>query len=362
RRPHPLDPAFTPSTSTDMEVLATPAVRHLAHARGVDLVQLAPGSGRAGRIERGDVEAFLAIAGSSGGVGVGVGGKDGEDVVLELGRTRYVMWRAMEKSLAVPHFGYSATLDLTALHALMPVLNAHFPARFLPSPSSPSPSPSMSSAKAYPGADLARGIISPPGVSDGAEVAGADADAQYARLTYLPFLLKTLAAAMMEWPLFRSSITPVLENNAKPKPSLTLRPHADIALALSTPTGLYAPVLRAADTRSVYELGGEVERVKRLGRRVPCALGGEYLGELCFLDFLIWICLARRVGCIRFGTHRAFAVSRDVAPLGFRARRRQMNVSWAADHRVVEGAELAGFVECWRGWVEAPGRMVGGGV
>ena len=39
-------------------------------------------------------------------------------------------------------------------------------------------------------------------------------------------------------------------------------------------------------------------------------------------------------------------------------RRLKMGVSWSADHRVVEGAELAAFVECWRGYVEAPERLI----
>jgi 2-oxoisovalerate dehydrogenase E2 component (dihydrolipoyl transacylase) len=43
-------------------------------------------------------------------------------------------------------------------------------------------------------------------------------------------------------------------------------------------------------------------------------------------------------------------------------RRLKLPVSWSADHRVVEGAELAAFVESWRGWVERPGRLVGEGV
>jgi 2-oxoisovalerate dehydrogenase E2 component (dihydrolipoyl transacylase) len=41
------------------------------------------------------------------------------------------------------------------------------------------------------------------------------------------------------------------------------------------------------------------------------------------------------------------------------ARRLKLPVSWSADHRVVEGAELASFVEAWRGWVEAPTRLIG---
>jgi len=43
-------------------------------------------------------------------------------------------------------------------------------------------------------------------------------------------------------------------------------------------------------------------------------------------------------------------------------RRLKVGVSWSADHRVVEGAELAAFVECWRGYVEAPERLIAEGV
>lgn len=40
-------------------------------------------------------------------------------------------------------------------------------------------------------------------------------------------------------------------------------------------------------------------------------------------------------------------------------RRLKLPISWSADHRVVEGAELAAFVECWRAYVEDPTRMIG---
>ena len=41
--------------------------------------------------------------------------------------------------------------------------------------------------------------------------------------------------------------------------------------------------------------------------------------------------------------------------------RLKMSVSWSADHRVVEGAELAAFVESWRRWVEIPERLIAEG-
>lgn len=50
----------------------------------------------------------------------------------------------------------------------------------------------------------------------------------------------------------------------------------------------------------------------------------------------------------------------DVVPddgIGAPRRRLQVGISWSADHRVVEGAELAAFVETWRSWVENPERL-----
>lgn len=54
-RLHPLDPNYTPDASST-NILATPSVRHFSRTKGVDLGQLAPGSGKGGRIEKKDVE------------------------------------------------------------------------------------------------------------------------------------------------------------------------------------------------------------------------------------------------------------------------------------------------------------------
>ena len=43
-------------------------------------------------------------------------------------------------------------------------------------------------------------------------------------------------------------------------------------------------------------------------------------------------------------------------------RRLKVPVSWSADHRVVEGAELVAFVESWRSWVESPQRLIADGI
>ena len=90
RKAHPLDPNAPQEekavASGAENVLAMPSVRYFARRKGVDLVHLAPGSGKGGRVEKKDVEAYLT--GSRGLAG---------DIVVELGRTRYGMWKAMTK-------------------------------------------------------------------------------------------------------------------------------------------------------------------------------------------------------------------------------------------------------------------------
>ncbi|KAJ3802922.1 2-oxoacid dehydrogenases acyltransferase-domain-containing protein [Lentinula aff. detonsa] len=352
RRKHPMDPTFTPDADSTfpVPVLATPSVRHLARQRGVDLAQLAPGSGRDGRIIRQDVEQYLADAVMTEHP-ASVSSQDGQDIIVELGRTRYGMWKAMEKSLQIPHFGYSTTLDLTTLHGLLPVLNAHIPTHFLPPSAIPTLPLAVSPSSLYP-------PPSPPEVPS---------SGHYTRLTYLPFLLKTLAKSMLEWPLLRASITQTVESSSKP--SLTIRPHSDISVALSTPNGLYTPTIQSADTYSIYALSSQLKHLSHLGRQTPCGLtpkempkrGGTLtvsnVGAIGAGDFAAPV-LVPGGGVAIVALGRAKWVWDVNQGDGTGERRLKLGVSWSADHRVVEGAELAAFVECWRGYVENPQRLI----
>lgn len=103
RKPHPLDPNVPQDAEaiagTNAEnVLATPSVRHFARQKGVDLSKLAPGSGRGGRVEKADIEAYLlGSRQQQAGVQAAPQIEPAHDVVVELGRTRYGMWKAMTK-------------------------------------------------------------------------------------------------------------------------------------------------------------------------------------------------------------------------------------------------------------------------
>jgi len=354
KRKHPLDPSNEgPSKATDAHVLSTPSVRHFARQSGIsDMSVLAPGSGRDGRVEKKDVEAYLkdTLAAQDGRKASIIPQQPQNDVQLELGRTRYAMWKSMTKSLEIPHFGYSSILDLTALNGLIPSMNTHIPPAYNP----PAPleyPPSISPQAIW-------GSTPPPSTPS------SDPSTQYKRLTILPLLLKALSRAMQEWPIFRSSLNP--RTNGDERPSLTIRPHADIAIAVSTSTGLYTPVIQAVDTKNPYEIMGELRRFQTLGRQSPA---GFSFKEMPKRGATISVSNVGAIGKGEFaapllvpgGGVAIVAIGRAKWVERQGQQRLEVGVSWSADHRIVEGAEMAAFVETWRSWVEEPARLIGDG-
>lgn len=235
---------------------------------------------------------------------------------------------------------------------MLPLLNSHIPECYRPTDAA-TDSPAVVSAASF---------LPPPASPTLPE------SARYIRLTYLPFLLKTLAKAMHEWPLFRSSLT-THNIPASEKPTLTVRPQADISIGLSTPTGLYTPTLQAVDKATIYDIAARLKHLAHLGRQVPCGLTPA---EMPKRGGTITVSNVGGVGAVDSaspvlvpgGGVAIVAVGRakwiwDVNHVEGGARRLKLGVSWSADHRVVEGAELVAFVEAWRGWVESPGRLIG---
>jgi 2-oxoisovalerate dehydrogenase E2 component (dihydrolipoyl transacylase) len=352
RRKHPLDPSNeTPVKVSDGHVLATPSVRHFARQSGIkDLSVLAPGSGRDGRLEKADVEAYLAGQKRKTEPSTSTTPQPtGQDIRLDLGRTRYAMWKSMTKSLEIPHFGYSSTLDLTALNSLLPPMNSYIPSQYQPPKSAD-----------YPPA------VSPDGIWGKSIPAlpESDPNTHYQRLTVLPLLIKALSRAMQEWAIFRSSINPRVSEDEKP--SITIRPHSDIAIAVSTTSGLYTPVIQAVDTKSPYEIMGELRRFQSLGRQSPAAFTPK---ELPKKGATISVSNVGAIGkgewasplLVPGGGVAIVAIGRAKWVERFGEKRLEVGVSWSADHRIVEGAEMAAFVECWRSWVEEPARLIADG-
>jgi pyruvate/2-oxoglutarate dehydrogenase complex dihydrolipoamide acyltransferase (E2) component len=90
------------------------------------------------------------------------------------------------------------------------------------------------------------------------------------KLTFMPFLLKAVAGALMQMPNLRSSLAPDGEH-------LIVKGYIHIGVAVDTPNGLVVPVLRDVDKKGIFDLAGELMSISakaRDGKLLPGDMQG----------------------------------------------------------------------------------------
>lgn len=118
----------------------------------------------------------------------------------------------------------------------------------------------------------------------------------------------------------------------------------NIGLAMDTPRGLLVPNVKDCQSRSVWEIAAELNRLQALGAEGKLgaedlqggtvtlsnigAIGGTYASPILVVPQVV-------IGALgRFQTVPRFDEEMKVLPSTI------MNISWAADHRVVDGATV----------------------
>ncbi len=276
---------------------ATPSARKLAAQEGVQLSQVT-GTGRRGRIERADVQAFAARRAQGG---------------------------------AAP-----------AAAGLLPWPKVDF-ARFGPVRREP-----LSRIRRASGANLARNWVMIPHVTqfDEADITDledfrAELNAEQkpggAKVTMLAFLMKACASALQQFPEVNAS----LEGE-----ELVLKGYLHLGFAADTPNGLVVPVVRDVDRKGVRQLAGELAALAaraRDGKLAPDDVqGGTFsissLGGIGGTSFTP-IINAPEVAIL--GVSRS--VRKPVWQDGGFVPRLMLPLSLSYDHRVIDGAMAARF-------------------
>ncbi|BGP27973.1 hypothetical protein JCM10295v2_006960 [Rhodotorula toruloides] len=372
-----LAPSHTPhSRPSSNDILATPATRRFAREHNVDLSSIT-GTGRDGRITKEDIWNFVSESASSATTtaparvpapsGGSAPAPTAESTTIPLNSTRKAMYRAMSASLQIPHFSYSDVVDVTAIERMRLTLAANIPLQY------------RKTLKPADEATLARH-------EQWSGAARVDPTRQFDRITLLPLLLKALSLAMSEHPIFTCTLSPPPSAGpASTDPSLVRRPTHDISVALSNPSpagGLFTPVLRSVDSSSVFDLASRLAHLQSL---LPSSGNGapkfppEYQGAGTLTLSNIGVIGGRTthpvvpptgqlaigaIGRTRVETRfvdeaRAKRVASGVeGPAELKIEPRLvMDVTFSADHRVVEGVELARLVESWKRIVENPARL-----
>ena len=159
------------------------------------------------------------------------------------------------------------------------------------------------------------------------------------KLTYLPLIVKALIPALKEFPYLNSSLDEQSGN-------IILKGYYNFGIAVDTEQGLVVSVVKDADTKDIFTLAGEIEKLAEKARA-----GQLSLEEVHGSTFTI-----TNVGAIGGLFATPIINLPDVAILGvykivkrpvFREGkvdvRDMMYISLTFDHRVVDGAYAARF-------------------
>lgn len=282
----------------------------MADAAGLDLASV-PGSGPGGRVIKVDVEAAIAAGGTSPAAPVSAGTRPSmapvgaprlEEQRIELSQMRKAIAKRLVQSIGpVPHFFLTTEIDMGAVLDFRKSLNAR----------------------------LSEGKV---GVND--------------------LLIKVAAEALARHPEINASF----EGDA-------IRRHGsvDIGIAVAVTDGLITPVLRDADRKGLLQISAEAADLVDRGRNRRLT-PEEYQGATFSISNLGMFGIDEFTAIINPPEGAILAVGQTVEkPVvvdGTVVVRRRMRVTMSCDHRVIDGAMGAAFLQTFRAMLENPLELV----
>lgn len=302
-------------SSGPRRVKAAPSVRKLAVQHGVDLADV-KGSGPSGRITKEDLQQHLdapEVGGMSERVPPSVpparAGETGQDLVEPLRGMRRQIAKTMTAAWQqVPHITDIREIDATALVV----------------------------ARRRLAEDLADEVE---------------------RFTFLPLMIRAVTATLATSPKFNASID--LDDE-----TITYHGSYNIGLAAATDDGLMVPVLHDADRLGLAEIARRVDQLATGAR--DRSLAPEQLRQgTCTItnygSFGGWIATPiirpPEAAIVGFGRIRDTVVAVDGMPVV----RPTLPISVSADHRLIDGDDMGGFLNRLTALLEDPILLLAGG-
>ncbi|MDA0802239.1 MAG: dihydrolipoamide acetyltransferase family protein [Planctomycetota bacterium] len=304
------------ASANGAKALATPAVRGVAKKLGIDINRVA-GTGRGGRVTASDVEVFAdrASASPSGGAAtapraipapVPLPPVDADGVAQRIpfrGVRRKIAESLTRSIQTAVHFTVTNEADVTALDARR---------------------------------------------RESSKVVGR-------KISMLPFVMRAVCAALRRHP----SLNAIVDDA---KSEILIKGVINLSMAVDTDSGLMVPVLHGADQKSVLDLADGVKRLadrcrdrtisreESLGGTFTISNVGSYGGV-----FATPIINYPEVAILAVGRAREQVMVKD----GRFYAGLSLPLSLACDHRVVDGAEGARFLNTVVGFLEDPAALLG---
>ncbi|WP_297845965.1 dihydrolipoamide acetyltransferase family protein [Pseudomonas sp.] len=288
----------------DERPLASPAVRKRALDLGITL-RLVQGRGPAGNIRHEDLDAYIEQSQQSiAAPAAAYVQRTDEQQIPVIGLRRKIAQRMQDATRRAAHFSYVEEVDVTALEELRVHLNHKW------------------------------------GASRG-------------KLTLLPFLVRAMVVALRDFP----QINARYDDEAQ---IITRHGAVHVGVATQSDNGLMVPVVRHAETRSLWANAEEISRLAtaaRTGKASRDEMSGSTitLTSLGALGGIVSTPVLNLPEVAIVGVNRI--VERPMVINGQIVIRKMMNLSSSFDHRVVDGMDAAQFIQAIRGLLEQPATL-----
>lgn len=327
--------AAAPATGISGEVTpAGPAIRRLAREVGIDLARVA-GTGPGGRILREDV---LAAVRRSATGNAPAAGAAAATALVESAPTG-----AAEAAAATPSLAANATHD------------DHGPIQV----------ERMTKIRRTIASKMAESWGTVPRVTnfDDADItelerirnaSKPDYESRGIKLTTMPFVIKAVALALKSNPALNASIDEVQEQ-------IIYKQYVNVGIAVDTPRGLVVPCLRKPDQLSIPEIARALSIIAENARNNDFkledlrggtfsisnlgAVGGTYSTPIINVPEVAILLLGR--------SRKMPVVVNDQIAIRF-----MMPLSLSYDHRLVDGATAARFLNDVKAYLENPSRLL----
>ncbi len=319
-------------------VLAAPAVRRRARELGVDLRSV-PGSGPAGRVSRADLETFTRTR--SAPVVAPIAAVAAAPIATPLAASAAAPAAASTKSAAPPR-------------APAPVAGAaveeRLPLRGIRKKILERMQKSKRTAAHFTYVDE----CDVTQLVETRESLKASALEHGVKLTYMPFIVQATIAALRKFPMLNSTLD-------EERQEIVVKHYHHIGFACDTDQGLVVPVIKDAGQRSLLNLGAALQDLAGRARE-----GKLTLDEVTGSTFTITN--AGNIGGILatpvinfpevaiLGVHKI--ADRAMVRNGSIVIRKMMNLSVSIDHRIVDGADGARFMNEILALLEDPRRLL----
>ena len=308
-------PKSAPAKADGGRVFASPLARRLASQAGVDLKSI-KGTGPKGRIVKADVE------------GAGKGGAVVSAAPAAKGEARQVL--SLEQQGIKP-----GSYDLVPLDGMRKAIARRLTDSFRDVPHFP-----LMIDCEIDGLLAARAKVNAMLESQGVKVSVND------------FVLKASAMALKAVPEANASYTPE---------GIAMHHHADVAMAVAIDGGLITPIIYAAETKSLSQIATEAKDLAKRARERKLK-PEEFQGGTFSVSNLGMFGIKSFASIINEPQGAIMSVGageqRPVVKNGQLAVATVMSVTLTCDHRVVDGAVGAKFLQVFKQMIEDPVTML----